>query len=130
MIEDTTISKQAGVSAVSFEKTILFSGLLEQGPLEFFLGAKVSPSLRALRYAHHDEEMAFVDLVLATYYKYILRKAPASERPRELLHDIIADSSPGSLLSAEAHSLLGVYFADIDDFQHAIFHFQQAVDGW
>lgn len=119
-----------GSSTVSLEKTIQFSALLNQGPLEFYLGAEVSPSLRALRYAHEDEEMAFVDLVLATFYKYVQRNAPASERPQEMLQDVVMDASPNSLLFAEAHSVLGVYFADSDDLDRSLHHFQKAVDAY
>ena len=123
-------SDQFGSSAVSLEKTIQFSALLKQGPLEFYLGAEVSPSLRALRYAHEDEEMAFVDLVLATFYKYVQRKSPASERPQEMLQDVVMDASPNSLLFAEAHSVLGVYFADGDELDKSLHHFQKAVDAY
>ena len=123
-------SDQIGASAASLEKTIQFSTLLKQGPLEFYLGAEVSASLRALRYAHEDEEMAFVDLVLATFYKYVQRKSPASERPQEMLQDVIMDASPNSLLFAEAHSVLAVYFADSDDLDKSIHHFQHAVDAY
>lgn len=123
-------SDQFGSSTVSLEKTIQFSALLKQGPLEFYLGAEVSPSLRALRYAHEDEEMAFVDLVLATFYKYVQRKAPVSERPQEMLQDVVIDASPNSLLFAEAHSVLGVYFADSDDLDNSLHHFQKAVDAY
>ena len=121
---------QFGSSSVPLEKTIQFSALLKQGPLEFYLGAEVSPSLRALRYAHEDEEMAFVDLVLSTFYKYVQRKAPASERPQEMLQDVVMDASPNSLLFAEAHSVLGVYFADSDDLDKSMHHFQKAVDAY
>lgn len=119
-----------GASAAALERTTQFSALLQQGPLEFLLGAKVSPSMRALRYSQDDEELAVVDLVLATFYKYVSLKTPSSERPHELLEDVIADACPHSLLWCEAHSVLGVYCADSDDLARAMPHFRCAVEGY
>jgi|GEM_PF-6040217 len=110
--------------------TLHFSNVLRDGPFEFYLGAEVSPSLRALRYSYDEEQMSFVDLALTLYYKYIVRKAPANERPIDMLHDIIDDASPKSMLWAEAHSVLGVYYADDGRLERAVHHFQQAVDAY
>lgn len=119
-----------GMGAGSNSGTVHFSNLLDQGPIEFFLGAEVSPSIRALRYSHNDEQMSYVDLALAAYYKYVVRKASPNERPHDMLHDVIDDATPKSMLWAEGHSLLAVYYADDGLLERAMYHFQRAVDAY
>ncbi len=102
--------------------------LLQSGPLEFFLGAEVSPSLRALRFTCDDAQLSSVDLALAVYHKFVLCNAAAHENPKDILLSLVNSVSPNSSQFAETHSLLGVYFADEGDFEQSVYHYQQAAN--
>lgn len=105
-----------------------FAEQLKLGPLEFLQAAEASPSLRAMRYTFESEQVLYLDLALASYYKFATQRAPANERLNELLQDIIDDAPHNSLVSAEANCLLAVYQADEGDLSGSVQRYQRAID--
>lgn len=104
-----------------------FQQLLRLGPLEFLFDAQISASLRASKRALEPDQAWLIDLALSSSSKYLKACSLGSEQPTQLLRSLLDDPSSDSLLRSEAHSLLGVYYADDDDLASSLYHFQQAL---